>query len=357
MTVPRYRFHGDPCTRCQDEQRRHVQRATHHSMCSLHWLGATEAQRRAALDRRADRRADPERRPDPDRRGRASGVGRMSAVAVQAPAVRRPLSRGRCRRRGSPGPSSSKASPRHRQNLSSTGAWAPGRAPALSRPPRRSNPPASSFSAPPRSSRCGETRSPTTPPAPGPSGPGSSRRTRTAAQPERQPPRRSTHPSQHRRAPPQSAVHGRRQLRSRPRPRHARPAARHPLGHGHLRREPQARGRRRQDVTPGRADHRPLPQPRRPDHPQTGTLMPHSALSLYGQFRALDPDVLGTSWSAFKARYAAWRVKYYLEDGTPQYHMTPGGQPHPRRRRPRTRARAHGARAAAHPARLPSRAR
>ncbi len=58
----------------------------------------------------------------------------------------------------------------------------------------------------------------------------------------------------------------------------------------------------------------------------TGTLMPHSALSLYGQFRALDPSVLGTSWSAFKARYAAWRVKYYLEDGTPQYHMTPGGQ-------------------------------
>lgn len=40
----------------------------------------------------------------------------------------------------------------------------------------------------------------------------------------------------------------------------------------------------------------------------TGTLMPHSALSLYGQFRALDPTVLGSSWTAFKARYAKWRV-------------------------------------------------
>lgn len=40
----------------------------------------------------------------------------------------------------------------------------------------------------------------------------------------------------------------------------------------------------------------------------TGTLMPHSALSLYGQFRTLDPSVLGSSWTAFKARYAKWRI-------------------------------------------------
>ncbi len=58
MTGPRYRFHGDPpCTRCVDEQRRPVQRATHHSMCARHWLGATEAQRRSALfDEAADER-------------------------------------------------------------------------------------------------------------------------------------------------------------------------------------------------------------------------------------------------------------------------------------------------------------
>ena len=61
----------------------------------------------------------------------------------------------------------------------------------------------------------------------------------------------------------------------------------------------------------------------------TGTLMPHSALSLYGQFRALDPDVLGTSWTAFKSRYAAWRVNYHHPDGTPELHRTPNGQPIP----------------------------
>jgi SNF2 family DNA or RNA helicase len=43
---------------------------------------------------------------------------------------------------------------------------------------------------------------------------------------------------------------------------------------------------------------------------QTGTLMPHSALSLYGQFRALNPIILGSSWTAFKARYAQYRIKY-----------------------------------------------
>ncbi len=40
----------------------------------------------------------------------------------------------------------------------------------------------------------------------------------------------------------------------------------------------------------------------------TGTFMPHSALSVFGQMLVLDPDVLGSSWPAFKARYAKWRV-------------------------------------------------
>lgn len=40
----------------------------------------------------------------------------------------------------------------------------------------------------------------------------------------------------------------------------------------------------------------------------TGTFMPHSALSVYGQMRTLDTNVLGTSWASFKARYAKWRV-------------------------------------------------
>lgn len=58
---------------------------------------------------------------------------------------------------------------------------------------------------------------------------------------------------------------------------------------------------------------------------QTGTLMPHSALSLYGQFRALDPAVLGSSWTNFKARYAAWRVLRVTPLGDPVYHKTPRG--------------------------------
>jgi hypothetical protein len=46
-----YRFRGDPCIRCIDEPviYRLIQRATHHGMCSRHWLGATEAQRRDAI--------------------------------------------------------------------------------------------------------------------------------------------------------------------------------------------------------------------------------------------------------------------------------------------------------------------
>ena len=42
-------WRGDPCTRCQDEQRQHVQRATHHGLCSRCWAGSTELQRRSAL--------------------------------------------------------------------------------------------------------------------------------------------------------------------------------------------------------------------------------------------------------------------------------------------------------------------
>ncbi len=40
----------------------------------------------------------------------------------------------------------------------------------------------------------------------------------------------------------------------------------------------------------------------------TGTFFPHSPLSAFGQMRTLDPSVLGTSWTSFKARYAKWRV-------------------------------------------------
>lgn len=41
---------------------------------------------------------------------------------------------------------------------------------------------------------------------------------------------------------------------------------------------------------------------------QTGTLMPRSGLSLYGQYRALDPEILGRTWTGFKARYAKYKV-------------------------------------------------
>jgi len=36
----------------------------------------------------------------------------------------------------------------------------------------------------------------------------------------------------------------------------------------------------------------------------TGTPMPHSPLDLYGQYRALDPGIFGTSFTRFRARYA-----------------------------------------------------
>lgn len=36
----------------------------------------------------------------------------------------------------------------------------------------------------------------------------------------------------------------------------------------------------------------------------TGTPMPHSPLDLYGQYRALDPGIYGTSFTKFRARYA-----------------------------------------------------
>jgi hypothetical protein len=44
-------WHGDPCSRCtkEPEPGRHVQRAQHHGMCSRHWAGATERQRRDAI--------------------------------------------------------------------------------------------------------------------------------------------------------------------------------------------------------------------------------------------------------------------------------------------------------------------
>lgn len=41
---------------------------------------------------------------------------------------------------------------------------------------------------------------------------------------------------------------------------------------------------------------------------QTGTSLPHSDLSLFGQFRTLNPDVLGTGWTMFKQQWAAWKV-------------------------------------------------
>ncbi len=90
----------------------------------------------------------------------------------------------------------------------------------------------------------------------------------------------------------------------------------------------------------------------------TGTFMPHSALSVYGQMRTLDTAALGTSWATFKARYAKWRVLRErnicpscrrsfdrpagtgcpvlclapdgriasLVAGEPVYHLTPGGE-------------------------------
>lgn len=51
-------------------------------------------------------------------------------------------------------------------------------------------------------------------------------------------------------------------------------------------------------------------------HPQarrvclTGTPMPHSPLDLYGQFRFLSPDVFGTSFTRFRARYAICDLRF-----------------------------------------------
>jgi hypothetical protein len=83
---------------------------------------------------------------------------------------------------------------------------------------------------------------------------------------------------------------------------------------------------------------------------QTGTFMPHSALSVYGQLRALNPEILGWSSTNFKARYAKWRIARErnicdrcgresrndvgamcdscggrIERGEPIYQTTPGG--------------------------------
>lgn len=58
----------------------------------------------------------------------------------------------------------------------------------------------------------------------------------------------------------------------------------------------------------------------------TGTPMPHSPLDLYGQFRALDPTVLGTSYSAFRARYGQPKLIRVTDQGERIYLRTPGGQ-------------------------------
>jgi SNF2 family DNA or RNA helicase len=42
----------------------------------------------------------------------------------------------------------------------------------------------------------------------------------------------------------------------------------------------------------------------------TGTPMPHSPLDLYGQFRFLDPQIFGTSYTRMRARYAECDVRF-----------------------------------------------
>lgn len=59
----------------------------------------------------------------------------------------------------------------------------------------------------------------------------------------------------------------------------------------------------------------------------TGTPMPHSPLDLYGQFRAIDETLLGTSYVQFRAKYGQPRIKFLYNDGTPCYLTGPGGQP------------------------------
>lgn len=58
----------------------------------------------------------------------------------------------------------------------------------------------------------------------------------------------------------------------------------------------------------------------------TGTPMAHSPLDLWGQLRAIDPDILGTSYVAFRSRYGAPKIKYRHANGTPVYLTTPHGQ-------------------------------
>jgi len=59
----------------------------------------------------------------------------------------------------------------------------------------------------------------------------------------------------------------------------------------------------------------------------TGTPMPHSPLDLYGQLRALDPDVLGTSYAAFQHHYGKPKLLAFTARGRPIYATTPGGHP------------------------------
>ena len=58
----------------------------------------------------------------------------------------------------------------------------------------------------------------------------------------------------------------------------------------------------------------------------TGTPMPHSPLDVWGQYRAINPDILGTSYTAFRAKYGAPKIKFLYNDGTPAYLTTPTGQ-------------------------------
>jgi SNF2 family DNA or RNA helicase len=65
----------------------------------------------------------------------------------------------------------------------------------------------------------------------------------------------------------------------------------------------------------------------------TGTPMPHSALDLYAQYRALDPSIFGTSNAAFKARFGQKRIMRdkagdpILLGGEPMYLTGPKGEP------------------------------
>ena len=45
----------------------------------------------------------------------------------------------------------------------------------------------------------------------------------------------------------------------------------------------------------------------------TGTPMPHSPLDVYGQYRFLAPDIFGTSFTRFRARYAITHPQYFSQ--------------------------------------------